>query len=155
MRKFVSVAGLACLLGVIGGAVVANAGSGIPSPETFTLVGSRHRLYFDDEGKRGTSPGDALLFTLRLTDENGANVGKTTGQCTFHAGRWEICTYAWEIADRGEIVAERTYPPCADLHTPPFDFAVIGGTGDFSNVRGTVHVEMLDAAERFTFSLIP
>jgi hypothetical protein len=87
MRKFVSVAGLACLLGVIGGTVVANAGSGIPSPETFTLVGSRHRLYFDDEGKRGDSPDDVLLFTLRLTDENGANVGKTTGQCSFHAGR--------------------------------------------------------------------
>jgi hypothetical protein len=59
------------------------------------------------------------------------------------------------IADRGEIVAEGTYPPYADLHTPPFDFAVTGGTGDFSNVRGTVHVEVLDAAERFTFSLIP
>lgn len=52
------------------GDVVANAGSGIPSPETFTLVGSRDRLYFDNEGKQDTSPGEVLLFTLRLTDEN-------------------------------------------------------------------------------------
>ncbi len=70
MRRFVSVAGLACL-GVIGGTVVANAGSAIPSPETFTLVGNRDRLYFDDEGKRGTSPGDLLVFTLELTDGAG------------------------------------------------------------------------------------
>ncbi|HET7235826.1 MAG TPA: hypothetical protein VFK59_05275 [Actinomycetota bacterium] len=155
MRKIVSVAGLVCLLGVIGGAVVANAGSGIPSPETFTLVGIGERLYLDDQGKPGVSPGDAILFTLPLTDETGATVGKNRGQCTIHAGRWEICTYVWDIVGRGEIVAGGTYPPHAGLDTPPFDFAVTGGTGEFSNVRGTVHVEVLDAAERFTFSLIP
>jgi len=46
-------------------------------------------------------------------------------------------------------------PPSAGLDTPPFDLAVTGGTGEFSNVRGTVHVETLDAAERVTFDLIP
>src|SRR5262245_63219156 len=154
-RVLASVAGLACLLGVISGTLVANAGSSITAPETFTLVGSRDRLYLDDQGKPGVSPGDLLVFTLQTTDENGANVGKTRGQCTLHAGRWEICTYVWDIAGRGEIVAGGTYPPYEALDTPPFDFAVTGGTGDFSNVRGTVHVEVLDAAERFTFDLIP
>lgn len=147
--------GLDLPLAVIGGTLVANAGSSITSPESFTLVGSSHRIYADDQGERGPSPGDVLVFTQRLTDESDANVGKARGQCTVHAGRWEICTYAWTIAERGEIVAEGTYPPYAATDTPPFDFPVTGGTGDFSNVRGSVHVEVLDGAERFTFDLIP
>lgn len=160
-RLFVSVAGLACLLGVIGGTLVANAGSSIVAPETFTLVGTGDRLYFDDQGKPGVSPGDTILFTSPLTDENGATVGKNRGQCTIHAGKWEICTYVWDIVGRGEMVAGGTYPPYAGLDTPPFDLAVTGGTGDFSNVRGTVHVEVLESspgisgAERFTFDLTP
>jgi hypothetical protein len=113
MRKRVrDCCGLRLPGGVIGGTLVANAGPSITSPEAFTLVGGSHRIYAEDQGKRGPSPGDVLVFTLQLTDESSANVGKGRGRCTVHAGRWEICTYAWDIADRGESSQERSTSRC-------------------------------------------
>jgi hypothetical protein len=159
-RWFVSVGSLACLLGVIGGTVVANAGSSITSPETFTVLGSVTKTGLDDSSEPGrVSPGDVVVLAERVTDENGANVGKARIQCTVHVARWEICIATWDITDRGQIVAEGTMPPYDALDTPPFDLAVTGGTGDFANVRGTVHVEVVEVldgpGERDTFSLIP
>lgn len=159
-RWFVVVAGLAGLLGVIGGTVLANTRpSLIASPQTFTLVGSTSHASVIVDATDGKplrkDPGDVLLLVSKLTDENDANVGKARIQCTLHVRLWEICTYVWDIADRGRIVAEGTMPPYAFLDTPPFDLAVTGGTGEFSNVRGSVHIEVLDGGERDTFDLIP
>jgi hypothetical protein len=159
MRKwFVSAVSAACLLGVIGGTVIAGAGSTITVPETFTLVGSsRGFALVQASGGRpaATDPGDVLIYDLLLNDTGGADVGKARAQCTIHIHRWEICTYTWSIAERGEIVAEGAMPPYAYLDTPPLDLAVTGGTGEFTNVRGTVHIEVLDGGERDTFNLIP
>ena len=159
MRKwFVSVAGLTCLVVVIAATVVANAGASITAPETFTLVGSTQSSYLVDLGeptRHRLNAGDVVFILSELTDENGENVGKARTQCTVQIGRWQICIETWHITGRGQIVGEGMRPPYAGLDTPPFDLAVTGGTGEFSNVRGTVHVETLDAAERVTFDLVP
>jgi hypothetical protein len=152
--KLVAVAGLVCLLGVIGGTMVANAGSDITSPETFTLVGTTVKDRFADVGKPGPSPGDVVVFVDQLKDEAGADVGKARIQCTFHVGPWAICTAVFRITDRGDIVAAGL-APFGKLNPPPFDVAVTGGTGDFANVRGEIHVEVTKTGERDTLELIP
>ena len=157
-RWFVS--SVACLMAVIGATAVAGAEPGVTAPEMFTIDGrdvNRIAIIEPRGGQRSVigDPGEVLIFTLPLTNENDAIVGKARGQCTLQLHRWEICTYAWDLTARGEIVATGTYPPYEYTDTPPFDLPIIGGTGDFSNVRGTVHVEVLEAAERYTFNLIP
>ena len=159
MRRWL-VSGVACLMVVVGAAAVAVAGSGITAPETFTVDGRDVGRITFIEPTGGNphaigDPGEVLIFTLPLTDVNDAIVGKARGQCTLQLHRWEICTYTWDLTGRGEIVATGTYPPYEYTDTPPFDLPIVGGTGDFSNVRGTVHVEVLEAIERYTFNLIP
>ena len=152
-KRLVSVVGLVCLLGLIGGTVVANAGADITSPETFTLVGTTIKDRFVDVGKEGNSPGDVIDFVNRLTDETDAVVGKARIQCTLHVGSWAICIGTFDITGRGQIVGEGMVPFSAD--TTSFDVPVTGGTGDFSNVRGEVTVTPTDTGESDAFSLIP
>jgi hypothetical protein len=151
--RFVSVVGLVCLLGLIGGTVVANAGADITSPETFTLVGTTIKDRFVDVGKHGFSPGDVNMFVERLTDETDAVVGKARIQCTSHVGPWAICIGTFNITGRGEIVGEGIVPFGPDATS--FDVPVTGGTGDFSNVRGEVNVVPTATGEVDTFDLIP
>lgn len=152
-KRLVSVVGLACLIGLIGGTVVANAGADITSPETFTVVGTVIKDRFVDVGKQGDSPGDVLVFVEKLTDESDADMGKARIQCTAHIGPWAICIGTFNITGRGEIVGEGMVPFGPDVTS--FDVPVTGGTGDFSNVRGSVTVEPTDTGEVDTFDLIP
>jgi len=152
-RKLVSVVGSLGLLGVIGGTVVAYAGSDITSPETFTLVATTVKARFADVGKPGPSPGDVFVFVNGLKDEADADVGTARILCTIHVGPWGICIGTFNIMDRGEIVAEGMVP--LSKNAPPFDVPVTGGTGDFSNVRGEVRVEPTKTGERDTLELIP
>ena len=152
-KRLVSVVGLVCLLGLVGGTVVANAGADITSPETFTLVGTTIKDRFVDVGKQGNSPGDLIVFVNRLTDETDTVVGKARIECTAHIGQWAICIGTFNITGRGEIVGEGMVPLGPD--TTSFDVPVTGGTGDFSNVRGEVTVTPTDTGEADAFSLIP
>jgi hypothetical protein len=53
--RIVAVVAAAGLLGLIGGTVVASAGTAIPSPETITTVGTEVKGKFVDVGKKGPS----------------------------------------------------------------------------------------------------
>ena len=80
-------------------------------------------------------------------------MGKTRTECTIQIGSWAICTGTVDITGRGQIVGEGMVP-LADVET--FDFPITGGTGEFNNVRGEMHVEPIsDTEERLTFDLIP
>ena len=153
-RKLVSTVGAACLLGVFGGTVVANAGADITSPETITVLGTTIKDRFIDVGKPGFGPGDVAMFVENLTDESGALVGKARIMCTIHINPWAICTGTFDINGRGEIVGEGMVEFSEDVTT--FDVPITGGTGEFANVRGEDHIESLsDTKERHTFDLIP
>ena len=154
-KRFVSVVGGVCLLGLVGGTVVANAGADITSPETIATLGTTIKDRYVDVGKPGFSPGDVLVFVERLNDEaDDSVVGKSRIQCTVHVGPWAICIGTFNFTGRGEIVGEGMVP--FEDNVDPFDVPVTGGTGDFSNVRGEVHIEPVsDAVERETFELIP
>jgi hypothetical protein len=154
-KKVLAVVGVACALGLAGGAMVANAGADITAPETITVLGTTTKDRFVDVGKKGFSPGDTLVFVEQLTDESDDSVlGKARIECTVHIGSWAICTGAFDFTGRGEIVGQGIVPFTEE--DAPFDVPVTGGTGEFANVRGDVHIEQVsDGVERNTFNLIP
>jgi hypothetical protein len=149
------VVAMACLAGLAGGTLIANAGADITAPETITTIGTTVRDRFVDLGKRGFTPGDMIVFVDRVTNEaDDARLGTGRIQCTVHIGGWGICVGTFAFTDRGEIVGEGMVPLSEE--SPSFDIPVTGGTGDFANVRGEVHVESVsENEERLTFDLIP
>ena len=100
----VSVAVAAGLLGLIGGTVAANAGTDITSPETITTVGTTTKDKFIDVGRQGPSVGDTFATTVDIKSTTGVDLGTERTQCTLGTGRWAICTGAFDITGRGEIV---------------------------------------------------
>ena len=155
-KRFVSVVGGMCLLGLVSGTVIANAGgANITAPETITVLGTTTKDRYVDVGKPGSSPGDVIVFVERLTDEADDSVlGKGRIQCTVHVGPWAICIGTFDFTGRGEIVGEGIGALGDDAVS--FDVPVTGGTGDFTNVRGEVHIEPVsDGVERETFELSP
>ncbi len=68
-------------------------------------------------------------------------------------GRWAICTGAFDITGRGEIVG--TGMVNFGTESPDFDVPITGGTGDFANVRGVAHVHLTENGETDTLELLP
>jgi hypothetical protein len=156
MRKNVlTVVGVVCALGVAGGTLVANAGADITAPEKITVLGTTTKDRFVDVGKPGPTPGDTFMWVEQLSDESDDSVvGKARIECTMHIGSWAICTGTFDITGRGEIVGQGMVPMTEE--GTPFDVPVTGGTAEFANVRGVVHVEPIsEAEERHTLDLIP
>ena len=102
--RILSAAVAAGLLGLIGGTVAANAGTDITSPETITTVGTTVKDKAVDVGKRGPSVGDTFATTVDIKSQAGVDLGTERTQCTLGTGRWAICTGAFDITGRGEIV---------------------------------------------------
>jgi hypothetical protein len=154
MRKRVAAVVAACVLGVVGGTVAANAGADITSPETISALGTFTKQRYVDVGKQGMSPGDTVLFVEKLTDDSdGSDLGTVRIECTVHIGPWGICVGTFDISGRGQIVGEGMVP-FGDVAS--FDVPVTGGTGEFANVRGEDHIEPVsDAAEHHTLDLLP
>jgi hypothetical protein len=152
-NRIVSVAVAAGLLGLIGGTVAANAGSGITSPETITTVGTTVKDKSVDIGKRGPSVGDTFATTVDIKSPTGVDLGTERTQCTLGTGLWALCTGAFDITGRGEMVG--TGMVNFGTESPDFDVPITGGTGDFANVRGMAHVHLTEAGETDTLELLP
>jgi hypothetical protein len=152
-NRIVSVVAAAGLLGLIGGTVAAAAGTGIPSPETITTVGTTVKEKFADVGKRGPSVGDTFVTTLDIKSQAGVDLGTERTQCTIGTGQWGFCTGAFDITGRGEIVG--TGMVNFGSESPDFDVPITGGTGEFANVRGVAHVHLTQNGETDTLELLP
>jgi hypothetical protein len=152
--RIVSGAAAAGVLGLIGGSVVASGGTAIPSPETFTTVGTTVREKDVDVGKQGPSVGDTYGWTIDIKSEAGVDLGTERTQCTLGVNRWAICIGTADITGRGEIVTTGAvdFGPGRSLR---FDVPITGGTGDFANARGVVHIHLTENREIGTFELLP
>jgi hypothetical protein len=156
MFRKLSILGLAGVL-VLGGSglTTALAANKITTPETLVLTERNLKGRFVDVGKPGFSPGDMFLFVSSLTDPaDGSRVGTVHGQCTIQIGHWQTCQAGAFINGRGEIfvsgVVQSTNQPTA------FDIPITGGTGEFDNVRGSVHIDQVsNNVSKDTLTLIP
>jgi hypothetical protein len=139
-----------------GGVTAALASSNITQPETIVLNDETVKAGYVDSGKPGDSIGDAFMFVDSLTDPaDGSAAGKVHGQCVFQLQHWALCTAGAFIGDRGEVLVEG-WVRFTETGPSTFDLAVIGGTGEFDNVRGSLQVEELSNTRSvLTFSLIP
>jgi hypothetical protein len=154
MFRKLSIFGLAGVLVLVGGGLAtALAGNHITSPETLVLTETQTKTKFIDAGKPGYGPGDVFLFVSSLTDKaNGSKAGSVRGQCTQHIGHWQTCEAGAFLGDRGEIFVAGVI----DTNQQSFDIAITGGTGEFDNARGTVHIESVsDNVSTDTVNLIP
>ena len=156
MFRKLSIVGLAGALVLVGGGLtMALAGNNITTPETLVLTETNLKGRSVDVGKPGFGPGDSFIFVDSLTDPvDGSRVGTVRGQCTIQIGHWQTCQVGGFLDDRGEIfvsgVTRNSDQPMAQ------DFAITGGTGEFENVRGSVHVVPVSNTEQeTTISLIP
>jgi hypothetical protein len=155
-RRLVAVVGVACLVGLAGGAFVANAAADITSPETISVRYDITKLRYIDVGKSGgSSIGNVLLLAERLTDQSsGAIVGKARVECMTHIGSAETCVGAFDIDGRGQIVAEGLR--FTNGEDRGFDLPITGGTDEFANVRGQLRIETGNSYDgSIYFELIP
>jgi hypothetical protein len=152
--RIVSVVAAAGLLGLIGGTVVASAGTSIPSPETITIVGTGGRDKTVDVGKQGPSVGDTTAWTIDIKSQAGVDLGTERVQCTIGTGQWAICIGTFDITGRGEIVGTGAVD-FGPGRSHRFDVPITGGTGDFANVRGVNHVHLTENREIYTLELLP
>jgi len=101
-----------------------------------------------DTGKPGDTSGDLLTFHNPLYDaQNKVRVGHDQGECiriSPHQGTWECRWIAW--LEGGSITVEG---PFSD--GKPSVMAITGGTGMYSNARGTL---LLKAASATAFHFI-
>jgi hypothetical protein len=126
--------------GLVVGTIVASmsmASAQTDGTETFTLVAKVARVEIVDVGAEGESPGDVVVIKNRLWDENQQNrVGTNWIECTRNFGAVVTCTLGVEITGRGQLTGTGFVRQTAES----FDFPITGGTGDFANVSGWVHV---------------
>jgi hypothetical protein len=154
MFRKLSIFGLAGVLVLVGGGLAtALAGNNITSPETLVLTETQTKGKGVDVGKPGFGPGDSFIFVSSLTDKaDGSKAGSVHGQCTVQTGHWLLCEAGAFIGDRGEI----SVAGFVSGNTQSFDIPITGGTGEFDNARGTVHIDQVsDTVSTDTFSLIP
>lgn len=156
MFRKLLISGLAGVLVLVGGGITAAlAGNNITSPETLVLTETNIKGKGIDVGKPGFGPGDTFLFVSSLTDPaDDSRVGTVRGQCTVQIGHWQLCEAGAFLDGRGEIfvsgVIQNTNQPTA------FDIPVTGGTGEFDNVRGFVHIDPVsNNVSDDTLTLIP
>lgn len=152
-NAFVGMVAAAGLLGLIGGTVVASAGTSIPSPETITIVSTTVNEKGVDVGKKGPSVGDTYAWTADIKSQAGVDLGTERTECVRGLGRWAICTATFDITGRGEIVGTGTVN--FGNVSPDFDVPITGGTGDFANVRGVAHFHITEDIEMATLELLP
>lgn len=97
-----------------------------------------------DVGARGTTPGDLeitrrLLFNTRITPKP---LGTAEIVCTFTGGAARSCTGIY-VLPAGKIVVSGPIQ-----FRQFFQLAVVGGTGLYNNVRGTLTVTSLGRKPR-------
>jgi hypothetical protein len=155
-RKVGYVALSAALLAVVGGLAVAQAATDITAPETIVVMSHTVKDANVNVGEKAFGPGDSFMNLTKLFDEaDQAQLGDGHVQCTVQPGKgWGLCTGAFNITGRGQIVAQGAIRFAQE--TTSFDVPITGGTGDFANVRGYVHVELINqTTEQDTLNLLP
>jgi hypothetical protein len=153
IRKLL-IAGCAVALGPLAfGLGMATASSNIHSPVSITVIEHATTDTVVDVGKKGDSTGDILTFHNELFDATDTTkVGTDQGQCTREApraGTWE-CWWTASLAN-GHITIEG---PFLDSNGTVLA-AVTGGTGMYSNARGSMNAKCVGDECTLHYSLIP
>ena len=144
----VALAGLALFV-----IAVAPASQALDRPGTIRITTREvaHRIF--DHGPRGRGPGDVevirtLLYNKGITSRA---IGHGEVVCTFTGRRSRVCTGTYFLP-RGKIIVSG-----ALVFRQFYEFAVLGGTGLYNNVQGSLTVTTTTPRPRrdiLTFRLV-
>jgi hypothetical protein len=101
-----------------------------------------------DNAPAGPSAGDVLVFTEKLFNRGGKQVGTDAATCTRLFDQRSLCTGAY-VFRKGQVMVQLVQPGPTGTYTQ----AIVGGTGAYTGARGTVTVAQSGAGDRFTFHI--
>jgi hypothetical protein len=101
-----------------------------------------------DNAPTGASAGDVLVFTEKLYNAHGKQIGSDAATCVSLFDGTSLCTGAYKLPG-GQVMVQLVQPG----PTGTYDQAVVGGTGRFTGARGKVTVDQQPGGDRFTFKL--
>ncbi|HKP18682.1 MAG TPA: hypothetical protein VJT84_09390 [Gaiellaceae bacterium] len=135
-RKLGVLAAAGVVLAVAG---AVPAGQALEKPGTVTVTDSETRHAHVDMGARGVGVGDldvytTLLYNKRITPRS---IGRGTMVCTAVGASGQHCSATY-VLPKGQIVVEGVI-----TSRLIYAMAVVGGTGLYDNVRGTLTVTSL------------
>jgi hypothetical protein len=134
----------ALVAAAVGAALAATltlpAARALEKPGTVQITDAETKHTHLDAGKRGTSIGDLdvysmALFNKRITPKS---IGHGAMVCTRVGTKRQSCTANY-VLPRGEIAVQGTIDSRLI-----YELAVVGGSGLYNNVRGTLTVTSLD-----------
>lgn len=103
-----------------------------------------------DNAPTGDSPGDVLVFTEKLYNARGKQIGSDSATCVRLFDPSSLCTGVYKLPG-GRLMVQLEQPSLSGTLT--YDQAITGGTGRFDGARGTVRVAQSPSGDRFTFKI--
>lgn len=119
--------------------LVVSGAQALNAPGTITVAGQQIRHAHLDMGKKGRSVGDldvytSLIYNKRITPRA---IGRATMSCTAVSLSEQNCSATY-VLPKGEIVVQGVIGSRLI-----YQLAVVGGTGLYDNVRGSLTVTSL------------
>jgi hypothetical protein len=115
---------------------------------TFNVRGELEQVQGVDNAPAGASAGDMVVFTERLFNGRGKQIGSDAATCVRLFDDTALCTGTY-LLPGGRVMVQLLQ---AGL-TGTYEQAVTGGTGRFAGARGTVTVKQQPSGDRFKFRL--
>ena len=135
-------------LATVAAVVALPAGSAAAKTITIKATSKLANARFVDTGAPGDSPGDLLVFTEKLFDAKGRQIGSDAASCVRLFDATSLCTGTYKLKG-GQLMVQLLQPG----PTGVYDQAITGGTGRFRGARGTVTVDQQPTGDRFTFKI--
>lgn len=140
---------VACLFGAIALAATAN-GQSKRKNITLRVSSELENVHLVDNPPTGLSVGDVLIFTEKLLNRKGKIIGHDAATCTSLFDQRSLCTGTYELRS-GEIMVQLLQPGLSGTLT--YDQAIVGGTGRYAGVGGTVTVHQRPSGDRLVFHI--
>lgn len=151
IRVTTAAIGVAACAAALVAAVAGASGSAAPSSLNLVAVDLPKTEVYVDNGKKGESPGDVILFRERLHrgTRSGPVVGRTEVMCTFVNEQGSRCAGTVILGNGTLEAAGRVVFASATVRLP-----VVGGTKAYAGARGEVRfVDIADTATRYEITL--
>jgi hypothetical protein len=127
----------------------ASAAKGHHGLVTLKATGKVDQAKVVDNAPAGDSPGDVLVFTEKLYNARGKQIGSDAATCVRLFDASSLCTGVYKLRG-GQVHVQLVQPG----PTGTYEQAVVGGTGRFAGARGTVTVDQNPSTgDRFTFRI--
>jgi hypothetical protein len=126
----------------------AASGGGHAAQVTLHAQSKLENAHLVDNAPQSTSAGDVLVFTERLLDAHGHQIGSDAATCTYLFDQRSQCTGTY-VLPGGQLMVQLIQPGPTGRYTQ----AIVGGTGRYARARGVVIVDQQPGSDRFTFRI--